>query len=118
MRFLADENVPRAAVEELANRGHDVASVQESAQGATDREVLRRARSQRRVLVTFDKDFGELAFSSARAVPGIILVRMSLSSPGLLARRVADVIDARADWAGHFSVIDDRRMRMRALPQP
>ena len=61
-RLLADENVPGPAVTALREYGHDVVWMHEEALGTPDPEVLARAQLERRVVVTFDKDFGELAF--------------------------------------------------------
>lgn len=63
MRFLADENFPAAAVAGLASAGHDVAWIRTAAPGAADGDVLARAVREERILLTFDKDFGELARS-------------------------------------------------------
>jgi Domain of unknown function (DUF5615) len=62
MRLLANENFPRIAVEALRARGHDVAWVRTDSPGTSDEEVIHRAVAETRVLVTFDKDFGELTF--------------------------------------------------------
>ena len=61
MRFLANENFPGAAIKALVAGGHDVASVRSIAPGSADRDVLALAVREQRVLLTFDKDFGELA---------------------------------------------------------
>jgi predicted nuclease of predicted toxin-antitoxin system len=61
MRFLANENFPGSAVAALKAGGHDVVWVRIAAPGAADREVLTWAAREERVLLTFDKDFGELA---------------------------------------------------------
>ena len=77
MRLLANENFPGAAVAALRNAGHDVLWVRTESPGATDRAVLHAAQSQERILLTFDKDFGELAFrSNLPAQSGIILFRL------------------------------------------
>jgi predicted nuclease of predicted toxin-antitoxin system len=62
MRILADENFPGGAGAALRERGHDVTWVQSDAPGISDAEVLAHAQAEGRILVTFDKDFGELAF--------------------------------------------------------
>jgi len=64
VHFLANENVPLAVVTSLRKDGHDVAWVREDAAGSTDDQVLGRAVKEGRVLLTFDKDFGELVFLS------------------------------------------------------
>ena len=77
MRILADENFPEAAVEALRHAGHDVRWVRTEAPGISDREVLARAQADTRVVVTFDKDFGELAFRfGLPADCGVILFRV------------------------------------------
>ncbi len=65
MRFLANENFPGAAVAALKAAGHDVAWVRSVAPGLADPEVLAWAAREQRILLTFDKDFGELARASA-----------------------------------------------------
>ncbi len=64
MLLLANENFPEAAVAALRARGHDVAWVRTEAPGRSDREVLEWAQRENQILITFDKDFGELAFHS------------------------------------------------------
>jgi predicted nuclease of predicted toxin-antitoxin system len=66
MRFLANENFPGAAVKALEALGHNVVWVRVAAPGATDPDVLAWAAREERILLTFDKDFGELARGSTR----------------------------------------------------
>jgi hypothetical protein len=66
--------------------------------------------------LTFDKDFGELARQSALPrTCGVVLLRMPMPRPGDVGQRLADLIIARDDWAGYFSVIEPARFRMRPL---
>jgi len=116
MRFLADENFPAAAILILERAGHDVAWVRASQPGATDRAVLEWAVRDERILLTFDKDFGEVAReSSIPATCGIVLLRIPMPKASEAGKRIADLIKARNDWAGHFSVIEPGRIRMRPL---
>ncbi|MBD2164771.1 DUF5615 family PIN-like protein [Calothrix membranacea FACHB-236] len=116
MRFLANENFPSDAVEALRQQGHDVVWIRTDAPGITDTEVLSRAQTEDRILLTFDKDFGELAFrSKLPATSGIILSRIKAPSGAVVAQKVATAIASRNDWAAHFSVIEDDRIRMRLL---
>lgn len=116
MRFLANENIPGAAVEALREAGHDVAWVRTDAPGATDPDVLAWAARDRRVVLTFDKDFGALARSAGLPADcGVVLFRIAMPQPGDVGRQLAGMIDARDDWAGQFSVISPGRIRMRAL---
>lgn len=116
MRFLANENFPGSAVTALQATGHDVVWVRITAPGARDPDVLAWAAREGRILLTFDKDFGELARRSALPrLCGVILLRLPMPMPGNVGQRVADLITARDDWAGHFSVIEPGRVRMRPL---
>jgi predicted nuclease of predicted toxin-antitoxin system len=85
--------------------------------GISDIEVMRSAHQEKRILRTYDKDFGELALKDPRyPSPGIILVRVSQKNPELMAEYIRQVLTSRDDWQGHFSVIDAERIRMRPLP--
>jgi hypothetical protein len=84
---------------------------------ASDQAVLATAQTEDRLVLTHDKDFGELAFrSNLPATCGILLIRLAGDNPQDDADQVLRVIDSRNDWAGHFSVLDRGRLRMRPLP--
>ena len=117
MRIIANENISARVLDELRARGHDVLSVKESMRGAKDPEVLSRGHAEQRVVVTHDKDFGELAFRfGLPAECGIVLFRLAGGNPEADRRRIVDVLEARVDWTGHFSVVDDEKIRVRPLP--
>jgi predicted nuclease of predicted toxin-antitoxin system len=119
MRFLADENFPGDAVTALRAAGHDVLWIRTDAPGITDQDVLARSFEDARVLLTFDKDFGELAWRSGLpASCGIVLFRLPALGPSAVGRVIADVLLARDDWPGHFSVVEPGRIRVRVLPPP
>jgi predicted nuclease of predicted toxin-antitoxin system len=118
MRFLADENFPGAAIAALRVAGHDVVWVRTDAPGKGDREILNWATRDDPILRTFDKDFGELVANSPKAVSGLVLFRVQITRPDEIGRRLADLIGTRDDWAGHFSVIEPGRIRMRRLEAP
>ena len=116
MRFLANENFPGAAITSLEAAGHDIVWIRLAAPGATDPNVLAMAVREQRILLTFDKDFGELARGSALPPGcGIVLLRIPMPMPGDAGRQLAELISARDDWAGHFSVLEPGRVRMRPL---
>jgi predicted nuclease of predicted toxin-antitoxin system len=116
MRILANENFPGDAVTAMRGAGHDVAWVRALRPGISDVDVLAWGLAEGRILVTFDKDFGELAFkSNPPANCGIILFRIRKQSPEYVANRAVEILNARTDWAGHFSVVEDDRVRMTRL---
>ena len=119
MRILANENVPGPVVAALRAAGHDVLWVKESMTGAKDHNVLAHAQSEARLVVTFDKDFGELAVRSRLpAASGVVLFRLHGSGPGVDNSRAVAALTSRDDWAGHFAVVTDDRVRLRPLPRP
>lgn len=105
-------------MEALRDHGCDVAWVRTDCPGITDHEVLSCAQAGDRILLTFDKDFGELAYRSGfPASAGIILFRISLRSPSAVARIAVTALTSRSDWQGHFSIVEANRIRMTPLPE-
>ena len=116
MRFLANENFPRAVVDALRVANHDTAWVREEAPGSSDEAVLDWAVRDGRVLLTFDKDFGALVFrGGASASRGVVLFRVVML-PDELSRFILETLEARPDWEGNFSVVESSRVRIRPLP--
>jgi len=117
MRLLANENMPGPVVEALRAAGHDVAWIREDAPRLRDSDVLSRAGQEGRLLVTLDKDYGELVLVQSMPAPcGIALLRFHPPSPEALALRVVAALESRDDWAGYFVVVE--RDRIRATPVP
>ena len=93
-------------------------SVKEAMRGAGDREVLARAQEESRLVVTFDKDFGELAYrSKLPASSGVILFRLSGSGPEIDNARALAALETKIEWAGYFAVVSNDRIRVRPLPR-
>lgn len=116
-KFLANENMPGEVVEAARQAGHDVASVAERSPGADDDAVLAAALREDRVLVTFDKDFGEMAFREGKAAScGIILFRPRLQSPSYVTQFVLAVLGQAVTWEGNLSVAQEGKLRVVALP--
>ena len=117
MRLIVNENVSGTVIRTLRERGHDVLSVKESLRGSGDAQILARAQAEERVLVTHDKDFGELAFRyGLSAASGVILLRLSGADPESDNRRVLQGLESGVDWTGHFAVATEDRLRIRPLP--
>lgn len=118
MRILANENFPGPVIRELRSEGHDVMSVKETMRGATDPEVLAQVQAEGRLVVTFDKDSGELAYRSGLpAESGVILFRLSGPSPEVDNARALAALHSGLEWTGNFSVVSDDRIRVRPLPE-
>ncbi len=118
MRFLADENVEQAVVEGLREAGHDVAYVAEVAPGVSDAVVLGLAEERGRVLVTNDKDFGEMAYRQGRAGAGILLLRLETQDGKQKAERLRGILPGiESLLEGRFAVVTESSVRIRALRQ-
>lgn len=116
MQLLADENVPLPVVSSLREEGHDVSWIGAVEPGIDDRDVLKRAHDEDRVLITFDKDFGTLIFQKDGSRPaGILLFRLPPFSKDELVQFMVETISGRSDWIGHFAVIEQEQIRMRPL---
>ncbi len=104
-------------MEALRDQGNDVAWVRKDTPGISDIEVLQRAQIEGRTIVTFDKDFGELAFRlGLPADNGIILFRVHAQTPAHVARIAVAALNTLSDWGGHFSVVEEGRIRMTPFP--
>jgi predicted nuclease of predicted toxin-antitoxin system len=83
MRVLANETIPAAVINALVSRGHDVKWIRTTAPGASDKTVLEIAQREGRLIVTFDKDFGELAFRAGLpSTCGIVTVQQDAGAAG------------------------------------
>ncbi len=117
MRFLADENFIGDAVRALRTRGHDVDWILEQKPGSIDDEVLALAQQDKRILLTFDKDFGELAFKlRLPATSGILLFRLRNLSPSEMTSLIVAAVESQPHWEKTFAVISRDRIRMIPLP--
>jgi predicted nuclease of predicted toxin-antitoxin system len=119
MILLADESVDRPIVQRLRQDGHDTAYVAELSPSITDEDVLREANQRSAILLTEDKDFGELVFRLDRVHGGVILVRLAGASPATKAETVAMVLqDHAAELPGAFTVISPGAVRIRRHTAP
>lgn len=120
MKILANENFPAPSVRYLRERGHDVRFVAEDSPGEEDAANLRAAHEEGRVIITFDRDYGELVFRHPMPAPaGVVYLRFDPEHP-LHAGQVVDALlrDAGVTFAGFFTVVDrDFSARQRPIPE-
>ena len=106
MNLVANEGVDRPVVERLRQDGHDVVYVAELSPSITDEEVLQQANARSAVLLTADKDFGELVFRQGLVHSGVVLLRLAGLANVTKAEIVAEVCrDRTAELIGAFSVV-------------
>lgn len=113
MRFLADESCDFAVVRAQREAGHDVEAVKDVLQGAPDHAVIDRADREAGILLTEDKDFGQLVFSGALNSPGVIFIRFPGSARQEMTSAVVKFVDDNADKiAQRFIVVQPGRIRI------
>ena len=116
--FLADESCDFAVVRALRAAGYDVLAVAERSPGARDEEVIRLATGERRVLLTEDKDFGQLVFAAGKETCGVIFIRYPASLRSELPQRVLDAVKRESSrMQTAFVVLQPKRMRISRLPR-
>lgn len=116
MRWLADECVDAALVVRLRSAGHDVVYMAEIAPATSDTDVMALAQQDGRLLLTEDKDFGDLVFRRGGLVPGIVLLRIDPAMHALKSRRLDAVVGRFGDnLFGRYMTVEEARFRSRPL---
>ena len=118
MKFLADVNVERKIIETITQHQYDVKWIPEYDASITDEDLLDLANQEQRILITNDKDFGELVFRQQSVTSGIILLRIKgqdvLRKITLVKKLLRDHSDR---LLRHFVVISDNKIRIIPLEE-
>jgi len=116
VKLLADECCDALLVDGLRSDGHDVLYVKETGRGAQDDTILQLAAEQQRVLLTEDKDFGELVVRLKLPAYGIVLLRMNPADSAAKLMRLRYLLQHHAHrLPGSFVVLGESRTRFRPL---
>jgi predicted nuclease of predicted toxin-antitoxin system len=119
LNFLADESVDQNIVVRLRKDGHSVWYVAEMEPGVSDSSILKKASEEQMVLLTADKDFGELVFRQRQLTTGVVLLRLAGLSQQLKSETVAVTIQQHNRELDHcFSVISPGHIRIRKSLSP
>lgn len=116
MNVLADESVDGPVVQRLREDGRQVVYVAEIDSGISDKEILQAANVQSAMLLTADKDFGEMVYrQNLLNSAGIVLIRLA----GLTSERKSEIVsrafrDHEKELPNSFSVISAGRIRVRS----
>lgn len=114
MKFLVDVGVGKKVETILKEAGFDVLPMREVNTRAQDIEILRMAVEEKRLIVTIDKDFGELVFNSGRPHAGVLILRLENATGEQKAEIVKKIIDKFSDQiADNFCVYQDGRLRIK-----
>jgi predicted nuclease of predicted toxin-antitoxin system len=118
MKFIVDESSGMAVTHYLRNAGYDAINVGEIMPRAHDKAILARAKKDHRILITNDKDFGELIFRSGYPHFGVILLRLYDESPANRAKVIKLVLEQYAHrLKRRFTVATDTDVRIRSFPE-
>jgi predicted nuclease of predicted toxin-antitoxin system len=113
VKCIADESVDKPIVEALRANGHEVYYILEENHGIPDNEVLRIANEKNSVLITSDKDFGEIVFRQKRNHFGVVLIRLSgLNSEQKILLTLSAIERHQEEMINHFSVISKTHIRI------
>lgn len=116
MKLLADESVEKRVVDSLRHQGFDVLSVAELAPSIPDESVLRLCVKQKRILITNDKDFGELIFLGKGIAKGIILLRFTSEKTLIKINFLISFLNAyKGKIKKHFIVLNENGARIRKI---
>ncbi len=108
-----------STVQALRSQDHDATHLREQGlERLSDPDILEKARRERRVVLTFDLDFGDLLATGLDTFPSVIIFRLSNETPTVVTRRLRDVLShlARELEEGVIVIVEDTRHRVRHLP--
>jgi predicted nuclease of predicted toxin-antitoxin system len=111
MKFLLDENLGIKIPQFLRSLKFDVLSILELSPGMTDQEVLKLANKDNRILITLDKDFGELVFKEGLLHSGVILLRLNNNSIDNKKKIILKALNTTKNYSNKFTVIRDKPFR-------
>lgn len=115
MKFLADENIPSKAIDYLEKDGIDIISIRRFKYGLDDVSVMKLAYDEKRIMITFDKEFGYLVFKKRIKSIGVILLRFVPLSPQHVAKRISELIEEVPKLEGNFIVVGEEKIRIRFI---
>ena len=114
IKFLADESCDYAVVRCLRAASYDVEAIAEIASGVSDTTVIQMAVSSGRILITEDRDFGDLVYAYQKEHGGIILIRYPVSVRQNMASSILDLVKTKgAALSGCFIVVSPLKVRIR-----
>ena len=114
MKFVADECVDKEIVASIRLLGFEVMYIADLSQSADDDFILNFSNSKNAILITYDKDFGELIFRQKKISSGLILLRFEGLPAQLKAEIINDLIrNRKTELQNAFTVITDKHVRLR-----
>jgi predicted nuclease of predicted toxin-antitoxin system len=116
MNLLVNENIPLDSVKILRQSSHDVLSIMELSPGITDKAVMTIAHEEKRIIVTFDRDYGELVFRKQLPLPlGVLYLRFNPVSPSEPADYISALLENGITLEGKFTTAGREHVRQRYM---
>ncbi len=115
MKFLANENFPFPSIIFLRQAGYTILSVSELTPGISDYEVIDKAKAENLIILTFDKDYGEIIFKhSQKNPPAVVFFRFKGETPESAGHLLSDLVEKKSlNIEGKFTVIERESIRQR-----
>ena len=121
MKFLLDQSADFRLMPHLRELGHDVTAISRNhPAGLADEDVLAIARTEQRILIVADRDFGELIFQQELAHAGVIFFRLPGATLQTKIEHLNTVLEEHTDELerGEFLVVTPGRIRVAGRPRP
>jgi len=114
LKFLVDVGVSKKVEQWLRNHGYDIKSVRDINPRMSDKEILKIAASERRMVITMDKDFGELVYNSGLSHSGVLLLRLEEARSDEKVKIIEKILERYSDKLfNNFCVFKDWKLRIR-----
>jgi predicted nuclease of predicted toxin-antitoxin system len=114
MKFLTDENIGFEVIKSLRQLGFDIKSILETNRGVNDAIVISLANKEKRILITTDKDFGELVYVNKFIHSGVILLRLKSDSSKNKLKVLKSLFEFRlAELEKAFTVVTESKVRIK-----
>jgi predicted nuclease of predicted toxin-antitoxin system len=114
LKFLVDVGVSKRVEKWLLDHGYDTKNVRDVDPRMSDREILKIAVSERRMVITMDKDFGELVYNSGLLHGGVLLLRLEEAKADEKILVLEKILEKYADnLLNKFCVFKDGKLRIR-----
>lgn len=113
MKFIVDENTGPSVARWLANKGYDIFSVYDSSPGLSDEAILAKAFAENFIIITCDKDFGELVYKQQLPHRGVILLRLNDETPPAKIKKLEFLLaEHQEHLIDKFVVVSDAGIRV------
>jgi predicted nuclease of predicted toxin-antitoxin system len=119
LHFLADESCDFGVVRLLRTAGYEVTAIAEILPRADDKKVIKIALEKKSVLITEDKDFGQLVYAHGYGSVGVLFLRYPASARKRLLKDIVNFVQQQQEkLIGSFAVLQPGRVRIGRIPVP